>query len=180
MKSTRKSNKGKDASAKKKWITVDPANINRALFESQRVNEQEELTRKRILAGLDAVKEQPQKYGRIFEVRLSKKDLYSFSEIEIERYSKEVGDGLEDYIQKYLEWGQTISKDKGSDDVWKKLCQLPNSKKCQLIKGKNGDYWITGNPFGGCEIGSKTRITKFNPLQVSINSLTVPAIVRYK
>lgn len=169
-------------------IIVDPNHIKEALFESERANKQEELTRLRILKGISMMKKNPEKYVRVFEVIIPDK-VPSDDGPSHEKYAQENGDGLEDYVQKYLEWGCRISEDNGSDEAWQKLCILPDkSGRYQLIKGEyegeNDYYWIVGSILWAHETSTKEHsesvIAELNPFNLLINCCTRPAIVRYK
>lgn len=162
---------------------VDPQAINQELFqkkweglpESERGSRQGE-TCKRILKAFEAMKNNPEKYGRKFKTMMPEKT-WAYKTIEgLKIEACKLGDHNADWVEQALEWAQRIC----NGESWEDVCDNPDTADWYRLVLSDDYHELT---VGGSRIIHDDNPASFvedydAPPFYSIND-TVPLVVLY-
>jgi len=156
-----------------KWFQVNPKDINRALFENERLDKVQEWTRKIILEAFIEVDNNP-KYRKPFGTYFPKKTWVSVRDAEeLCKIAKGIGDDTTDWVEQALEWAQRIN----NGESWQAVCNKVDNANCyRMIIWKKGVKCFVG----GCRFSpfeeSSVMCRKINPM-IKLTHV-VPSVVR--
>ncbi len=161
------------------WFDVNPTEIDQSLFYEERRDTRQEGTRIIILEALAELNDNPSKYGRPFQVMNPENTWYPQRKLiqELEEMAFDIGDHMENWVEKGLEWAQRIA----NGESWKSVCNDPDTARWyRLINWKNGSIRIIGGATRKHSNASATSIRYYDYKNVRKNNSMVPSVVRYK
>lgn len=153
---------------------VEPEAINEELFQKEREDTYQELTRRLIVEAIAEMKKYPEKYGTPFFTAIPEKTWSEKTVDGLEKVAKKMGGQMADWVHQALEWAQRLC----NGESWEELCNDPDTILWyRLIKWKDGHARIVGSKY---EAGSCVRVGYDACRWFNILFDTVPLIVVYQ
>ena len=137
------------------WFRVNPATINREIFQESRENVREETTRLYILDAFSQLENNPGKYDRTFETLMPQKFWEWKTSEELKSLSAVLGHHMADWVEQALEWAQRIQ----NGETWEDICTSSDTAKWfRLVTWKDGHPRLIGGSTlrfpNGCQFAS--------------------------
>lgn len=159
-----------------KCFEVDPASIDRALFETKRANQRQEIIRRAILKAISEVRAKPERYARPFKTFIPEKTWKTKRVKALIKFAKVNGDHIADWVEQTLEWAQRIS----NGESWEKLCNAPDTQKYfRLIRCNDNSIRMVGGSIDEEKPCAPVVISKIKLKWYSVLGYSVPLIVIY-
>ena len=123
------------------WFEVKPQTIDKKLFEKERKDTKQELTRQLIIEAFAEMENNPEKYAKNFKTMIPKntgplKNIERLKEI-----ACELGDHQADWVEQALEWAQRIA----NGEEWKTICNYGDTANWyRIVVWKNGCVRLVG------------------------------------
>lgn len=159
-----------------KWFEVNPLAIDQELFEWEREDKSQEITRQYILDAFVEVLNNP-KYAKPFKTMFPEKTWTTKRTKELRELASKMGNHNADWVEQALEWAQRIH----NGESWEDICNKPDTAKWfRVIVWKDGFMRFVG--------GSKEKNTTYPAADVECDNKcyeddnifeTVPLIVDY-
>lgn len=123
-----------------KWFEVKPQAIDQKLFEEQKEDWSQRLTRERILAAFAEMEKKPE-YGKNFKTMMPERNRALKTVEDCKEMATKLGDHMADWVEQALEWAQRISNGESRETI----CNLPDTAASyRLVTWKDGSVWRVG------------------------------------
>lgn len=121
---------------------VNHTEIDRTIFESTRIDDLPEWIRLIIKEAFAEVDRYPEKYDSSFYTLSPEKKWNGYKSVKkLDKYAKNLGGHIADWVELALEWAQRIS----NGESWKVVCDQTTITKCyRMIFWKNGYARLVG------------------------------------
>ena len=160
-----------------KYFNVNPASIDRRIFQEQRKNPKQEITRKTILKAFSRVDEDQERYGRPFRILRPERTWTVKTVIELKRFAEENGNHMADWVEQALEWAQRIA----NGETWKRICNEPDDAQWyRLVLWDNNKPTIVGGAKGIHDNSPAADVVNHECDYNGLLIYVIPSIVSYQ